>query len=80
MRLTRPVLIAALATALPSLPRLAQRLRLDPLFLSTEPRGPGRAAMPPPSSFLSPAAVDPRRRFESYRTSPSPLTIPAAPR
>ena len=74
-----PFAVAA-ATALPSLPRLAQRLRLDPLFLPIDPRASGSPASPPTSPFPSSATGDRRRRFESYRTSPSPLTIPAAPR
>ena len=73
-----PPLAITTATGPPSLPRLAQRLRLDPLFLSTEPRGPGRAATPPRSSFPSPATEAHRRRFATSGASPSPLSHPAA--
>ena len=74
-----PFTIAA-DTGHPSLPRLAQRLRLDPLFLSTKPRGPGRPASPPTSLFPSSATGGRRRRFAALRPPPSPLTLPTAPR
>ena len=62
----------AAATVSPSTPRCACELRLDPLFLSTEPRGPGRAATPPPSPFPSPATEDRRGRFAASDASPRP--------
>ena len=74
-----PFAIAAV-TGHPSLPRLAQELRLDPLFLPTDPRVSGSPASPPTSPFPSSATGDHRRRFAALRPSPSPLTIPAAPR
>ena len=74
-----PFPIAAV-TGHPSLPRLAQRLRLAPLFLPTAHRASGSPASPPTSPFPSSATGDRRRRIGSYRTSPSPLSIPAAPR
>ena len=74
-----PFAIAAVSGH-PSLPRLAQKLRHNPLFLPTAPRVSGSPASPPTSPFPSSATGDRRRRIGSYRTSPSPLTIPAAPR
>ena len=74
-----PFAIAA-DTGHPSLPRLAQELRRDPLFLPTTPRLSGSPASPPTSPFPSSATGDHRRRFAALRPSPSPLTIPAAPR
>ena len=76
----RAPLAVAMAAGPPSLPRLAQRLRLDPLFLSTKPRGPGRPASPPTSPFPSSATGGRRRRFAALRPPPSPLTLPTAPR
>ena len=64
----------------PSLPRLAQELRLDSLFLPTAPRVPGSPASPPTSPFPSSATGDRRRRFAALRPPPNPLTLPAAPR
>ena len=73
-----PFAIAAV-TGHPSLPRLAQELRLDLLFLPTAPRVSGSPASPPTSPFPSSATGGHHRRFAALRPSPSPLTIPAAP-
>ena len=74
-----PFAIAAISGH-PSLPRLAQKLRHDPLFLHTAPLVSGSPASPPTSPFPSSATGGHRRRFAALRPSRSPLTIPAAPR
>ena len=71
-----PFAIAAISGH-PSLPRLAQELRLDSLFLPTAPQLPGSPASPPrrrsPLRAPTVAAVE----FTVTSASPSPLTIPA---
>ena len=64
----------------PSLPRLAQELRLDSLFLPTAPQLPGGPASPPRrrSPLRAPTVV--AVEFTVTSASPSSLTIPAAPR
>ena len=74
-----PFAIAAISGH-PSLPRLAQKLRHDPLFLPTAPQLPGSPASPPRrrSPLRAPTIV--AVEFVVSSASPSPLTIPAAPR
>ena len=67
-----PSLAVAVATGLPSPPGHTSELRHNPLHLLTEPRGPGRAATPPPSPFPSPATEDRRGRFAASDASPRP--------
>ena len=75
-----PPFAKAAVSGHPSLPRLAQELRLDPLFLPTAPRVPGSPASPPRrrSPLRAPTIV--AVEFVVSSASPSPLTIPAAPR
>ena len=74
-----PFAIAAISGH-PSLPRLAQKLRHNSLFLPTAPRVPGSPASPPRrrSPLRAPTVV--AVEFAVTSASPSPLTIPAAPR
>ena len=74
-----PFAIAAISGH-PSLPRLAQKLRHNPLFLPTAPRASGSPASPPRrrSPLRAPTIV--AVEFVVSSASPSPLTIPAAPR
>ena len=65
-----PFAIAA-ATGLPSPPRHAPQLRRDPLYLLVEPRKTEHPVEPSPSPSSPPAAVGTRRRFGSYRASPT---------
>ena len=78
-RRSPPFAIAA-ATGLPSPPRHAQELRPLALKLLVEPRTSGRLVEPPPSSFPSPAAVDPHQRSGRFSASPSPLRPSLQPR
>ena len=71
-----PPFATAAISGHPSLPRLAQKLRHNPLFLPTAPRVPGSPASPPrrrsplrlrsssPSNSSSPAR--PRARFDAH--------------
>ena len=59
------------ATGLPSPPRHAQELRSSALKLPVKPCPSGHPVEPSPSPNSTPAAVDPRRRFGSYRASPT---------
>ena len=71
-----PPLAAAVATASPSLLRRAHELRLDSVFLSTEPRPTGSPAASPSSSSSTFGRRRLRRRFAGPRASPA---LPAAP-
>ena len=64
----------------PSLPRLAQELRLDSLFLPTAPQLPGSPASPPRrrSPLRAPTTV--AVEFAVSSASPSPLRRPLQPR
>ena len=75
-----PPFATAAISGHPSLPRLAQKLRHDPLFLPTAPQLPGSPASPPRrrSPLRAPTIV--AVEFVVSSASPSPLTIPAAPR
>ena len=75
-----PPFATAAVSGHPSLPRLAQKLRHDPLFLPTAPQLPGSPASPPcrRSPLRAPTTV--AVEFAVSSASPSPLTIPAAPR
>ena len=75
-----PPFATAAVSGHPSLPRLAQKLRHDPLFLPTAPQLPGSPASPPRrrSPLRAPTIV--AVEFVVSSASPSPLTIPAAPR
>ena len=75
-----PPLAVAVATGLPSPPRHAQELRSSALKLPVKPCPSGCPVEPPPSSFPSPAAVDPHRRSGRFSASPSPLRLPLQPR
>ena len=75
-----PPFATAAVSGHPSLPRLAQKLRHDPLFLPTAPQLPRSPASPPRrrSPLRAPTIV--AVEFVVSSASPSPLTIPAAPR
>ena len=64
----------------PSLPRLAQELRLDSLFLPTAPQLPGSPASPPRrrSPLRAPTII--AVKFAVSSASPSPLRRPLQPR
>ena len=68
------------ATASPSPPRRPQELRLVASYLLAEPRKPECPVEPSPSPNLTPASVDPRRRFGSYRASPTSPSRSLVPR
>ena len=75
-----PPFATAAVSGHPSLPRLAQKLRHDPLFLPTAPQLPGSPASPPrrrsPLRAPTTAAVE----FAVSSASPSPLRRPLQPR
>ena len=74
-----PFAVAAISGH-PSLPRLAQKLRHDPLFLPTAPRSSRSPASPPRrrSSLRAPTIV--AVEFAVSSASPSPLRRPLQPR
>ena len=74
-----PFAVAAISGH-PSLPRLAQKLRHDPLFLPTAPQLPGSPASPPRrrSPLRAPTIV--AVEFVVSGASPSPLRRPLQPR
>ena len=61
----------AVATGLPSPSRHTRKLRSSALKLPVKPCPSGHPVEPSPSPNSTPAAVDPRRRFGSYRASPT---------
>ena len=75
-----PPFAIATVSGHPSLPRLAQKLRHDPLFLPTAPRVPGSPASPPRrrSPLRAPTIV--AVEFVVSSSSPSPLRRPLQPR
>ena len=75
-----PPFAVATASDHPSLPRVAQKLRLDSLFLPTAPRVPGSPASPPRrrSPLRTPTTV--ADEFAVSSASPSPLRRPLQPR
>ena len=64
----------------PSLPRLAQKLRHNPLFLPTAPQLPGSPASPPRRHSPLRAPIIVAVEFVVSGTSPSPLRRPLQPR
>ena len=68
------------ATASPTPSRHAPQIRRDPLYLLVEPRKTEHPVEPSPSPNSTPAAVDPRRRFGSYRASPTSPSRSLVPR
>ena len=74
-----PFAIAAISGH-PSLPRLAQKLRHDPLFLPTAPRSSRSSASPPRrrSPLRAPTII--AVEFAVSSASPSPLRRPLQPR
>ena len=72
----------ALATAYdhPSLPRQAQKLRLDSLLLPTAPRVPGSPASPPRRRSPLRAPITVADEFAVSSASPSPFRRPLQPR
>ena len=75
-----PPFAIATASDHPSLPRLAQELRLDSFFLPTAPQLPGSPASPPRrrSPLRTPTTV--AVKFVVCDASPSPLRRPLQPR
>ena len=68
------------ATGLPSPPRHTRKLRSSALKLPVKPCPSGHPVEPSPSPNSTPAAVDPRRRFGSYRASPTSPSRSLVPR
>ena len=64
----------------PSLPRPAQELRLDSLFLPTAPRVPGSPASPPRRRSPLRAPITVADEFAVSSASPSPFRRPLQPR
>ena len=75
-----PPFAVAVVSDHPSLPRLAQKLRHNPLFLPTAPRASGSPASPPRrrSPLRAPTIV--AVEFAVSSASPSPLRRPLQPR
>ena len=68
------------ATGLPSPPRHTRKLRSSALKLPVKPCPSGHPVEPSPSPNSTPAAVDPRWRFGSYRASPTSPSRSLVPR
>ena len=75
-----PPFAVATASGHPSLPRVAQKLRLDSLFLPTAPRVPGSPASPPRRRSPLRAPITVADEFAVSSASPSPLRRPLQPR
>ena len=75
-----PPFAVAIVSGHPSLPRVAQKLRHNSLFLPTAPRVPGSPASPPRrrSPLRAPTTV--AVEFAVSSASPSPLRRPLQPR
>ena len=75
-----PPFATAAVSGHPSLPRLAQKLRHNPLFLPTAPRASGSPASPPRrrSPLRAPTII--AVEFAVSSASPSPLRRPLQPR
>jgi len=68
----------AAATVSPSTPRCACELRLDPLFLPTDPRPSGSPASPPTLPFPSSATGGRRRSIHRRQVAPEPTETRSA--
>ena len=75
-----PPFAIAITTDLPSPPRHTRKLRSSALKLPVKPCPSGHPVEPSPSPNSTPAAVDPRRRFGSYRASPTSPSRSLVPR